>query len=144
MVESLNGERAKSASSVCGDNQPVLSPRRSLLPGSSPMSHSPGRAQSTHPRGLVGNSLDDRRAANSVNANRPLFSLHKSLDIFIQFAAKFPLVIIFLVIIFLVIPGSMAVLALYFLITILLAVPSFLVLYIAYPSLDWLLREIAS
>lgn len=152
MVESLNGERARCASLAHGDDQPILSPRRSSLlsprrsslPGSSANNYSHMRAQSTHPRGLVGNSLNDRHATNSVNVDRPLFLLHKSLDIFIQFAAKFPLVIIFLVIIFLVIPGSMAILALYLLITILLAAPSFLVLYIAYPLLDWLLREIAS
>jgi hypothetical protein len=33
-------------------------------------------------------------------------------------------------------------LALYILITVLFALPSFLILYFAYPSLDWLVREI--
>lgn len=144
MVESLNGERAKSEFSLRGDNQPVLSPRRSSLHGCSANSHSPRRAQSAISRGPLGNRLDNRHATNHVNVERSQFSFHKSLDYFIQFASKFPLVIIFLVIIFLVIPGSMAILALYLLVTILLALPSFLVLYVAYPSLDWLLREIAS
>jgi hypothetical protein len=33
-------------------------------------------------------------------------------------------------------------LTLYILITVLFALPSFLILYFAYPSLDWLVREI--
>ncbi|KOM36814.1 hypothetical protein LR48_Vigan03g019500 [Vigna angularis] len=37
---------------------------------------------------------------------------------------------------------SAAILALYILITVLFALPSFLTLYFAYPSLDWLVREI--
>ncbi|CAI0627009.1 unnamed protein product [Linum tenue] len=56
--------------------------------------------------------------------------------------AKFPLVIIFLLIILYAVPASAAILALYVLITVLFALPSFLILYFAYPSLDWLVREI--
>ncbi|CBI15166.3 unnamed protein product, partial [Vitis vinifera] len=54
----------------------------------------------------------------------------------------FPLVIIFLLIVLYAIPASAAILALYILITVLFALPSFLILYFAYPSLDWLVREI--
>ncbi|CAL1411082.1 unnamed protein product [Linum trigynum] len=56
--------------------------------------------------------------------------------------AKFPLVIIFLLIILYAVPASAAILALYVLITVLFALPSFLILYFAYPSFDWLVSEI--
>jgi hypothetical protein len=59
-----------------------------------------------------------------------------------QLTAKFPLVIIFLLIVLYAVPASAAVLVLYALITFLFALPSFLILYFAYPSLDWLVREI--
>lgn len=144
MVESLNGERAKTAFTLRSDSQPVSSPKRSLFIGSSASTHSPRRGQSTQFRGRFGSNLDDSHVTNHINVERPQFSLHKSLDFFIRFAAKFPLVIIFLVIIFLVLPGSVTVLVLYLLVTVLLALPSFLILYFAYPTLDWLLKEIAS
>lgn len=144
MVESLNGERAKSSFALRGDNQPLLSPRRNPLLGSSASTYSPRRAQTTQSQGQLRSNLDDGRISNHINLERPQFSLHKSLDYFIHLAAKFPLVIIFLVIISLVIPGSVTILVLYLLVTVLLAIPSFLVLYFAYPMLEWLLREIAS
>jgi ABC-type maltose transport system permease subunit len=58
--------------------------------------------------------------------------------------AKFPLVVIFLLIILYAIPTSAAILAMYILVTLLLALPSFLILYFAYPCLDWLVREIVT
>lgn len=77
-----------------------------------------------------------------LNAERINASLRKSLVFFVQLTAKFPLVIIFLLVVLYAIPASAAILVLYILITILFAVPSFLMLYFAYPSLDWLIREI--
>lgn len=142
MVESLNGEREKSSSSVRDDRQPAFSPRVSSRIGCSANNHSPRRAR--HTRGWSGSNPDDSRVAGYVNVERPQFSLHKSLDYFIHVASKFPLVILFLAIIFFVIPGSVAILVLYLLVTVLLALPSFLILYFAYPTLEWLLREIAS
>jgi hypothetical protein len=53
-------------------------------------------------------------------------------------------VIIFLLIVFFAIPGSLIILALYFLLTILFAVPAGLVLYFAYPILERLVNEITS
>ncbi|KNA21093.1 hypothetical protein SOVF_046410 [Spinacia oleracea] len=144
MVESLNGERAKSSCSVRDDNRLTFSPRVSSLIGCPANNHSPRRAQYTQSRGLLGSNLDDGRVTGNINVERPQFSLHKSLDYFIHVASKFPLVILFLVIIFCVIPGSVAILVLYLLVSVLLALPSILVLYFAYPTLDWLLREIAS
>ncbi|KAK9707191.1 hypothetical protein RND81_07G178800 [Saponaria officinalis] len=137
MIESLNGERSKSSLSY----QPVFS-----FPEVFATHYSPRRAHHTLSRGTLGSNDDDDNShvTGYINAERPQFSLHKSLDYFIHVAAKFPLVILFLVIIFLVIPGSFAVLVVYLLVSVLLALPSFLILYFAYPTLEWLLREIAS
>lgn len=71
-------------------------------------------------------------------------SLLKSLAFFIQLTTKFPLLVIFLLIVLYAIPASAAVLAIYALIAILFALPSTLILYFAYPWLDWLIREIFS
>ncbi|GFZ03540.1 RING/U-box superfamily protein [Actinidia rufa] len=79
---------------------------------------------------------------NYLNGERLHLSLRKSLVFFVHLTAKFPLVIVFLVIVLYAIPASAAILALYLLITILFAVPAFLVLYFAYPSSDWLVKEI--
>ncbi|GJN37002.1 hypothetical protein PR202_gb25915 [Eleusine coracana subsp. coracana] len=78
----------------------------------------------------------------SGRAERVQASLRKSLSFFVHLTAKFPLVFIFLLIVLYAIPASAAVLLLYILITVLFALPSFLILYFAYPSLDWLVREI--
>lgn len=141
MIESLNGERAKSSRSVRDDNQPTFSQKVCSYLGSSVNNANPRRALS---RGWLGSNLDDSRVAGYVNVERPQFSLHKSLDYFIHVASKFPLVILFLVIIFCVIPGSVVILVSYLLVSVLLALPSLLILYFAYPTLDWLLREIGS
>ncbi|GAB4829073.1 hypothetical protein Ancab_018735 [Ancistrocladus abbreviatus] len=142
MIESLNGDRVKSSFSLCRDYQPLCSPRRSSLLANH-ANHSPRRTQHNHePLGL--NGTDDNLITNYVNVERPQFSLHKSLDLFINLVIKFPLVIVFLAIVFLVIPGSAAILLLYLLVTILLALPSFLVLFFAFPALHWLMREITN
>uniref|UniRef100_A0A5B7BC54 RING-type domain-containing protein n=1 Tax=Davidia involucrata TaxID=16924 RepID=A0A5B7BC54_DAVIN len=143
MVENMNGDRAKSHSSLCGDHQPAWSSNRTLAMGNqvSHANHScapcirlPEQMESNHDEGpLIGSYL---------NAERLHLCLRKSLVFFVHLTAKFPLVIIFLLIVFYAIPASAAILALYILITVLFAVPSFLVLYFAYPSLDWLVREI--
>jgi len=144
MIESLNGERAKSEFLLRGHSQQAMSPGRSSLFDCSSNNHSPRRAQPTHFQGWLGNNLDNNHVIGDVIVERPQFSLHKSLDYFIRLAAKFPLVLILLVIVFLVVPGSLTVLVLYLLVTILLALPSIIVLVFAYPTLDWLLREITN
>ncbi|KAL3631213.1 hypothetical protein CASFOL_024197 [Castilleja foliolosa] len=74
-------------------------------------------------------------------SERLQLSLHKSLDFFIRMTAKVPLVVLLLIVVF-AIPASGAVLLLYLVITVVFAMPSFLVVYFAYPALDWLGREI--
>ncbi|KAL2906683.1 E3 ubiquitin-protein ligase TRIM32 [Bienertia sinuspersici] len=144
MVESLNEQRAKSYSSVCDDSQPAFPSRISSLVGCSANNYSPRRDQPTQARQWLGRNIGDTRVADDINVERPQFSLHKSLDYFIHVVSKLPLVILFLVTLFFVIPGCVAILVLYLLVSVLLALPSILVLYFAYPTLDWLLREIAS
>ncbi|GAV74539.1 zf-RING_LisH domain-containing protein [Cephalotus follicularis] len=139
MVESLNGDRVKFGSSSV-DCQPVWSPKCNLALGNQASNTVTRRTSHSHYSGPMGSYSN-----NSSNIEeRHHFSLHKSLDFFIHFTSKFPLVIIFLLILFFVIPGSAIVLVLYLLVTILFAVPSFLVLYFAYPALEWLVREISS
>lgn len=131
MVESLTGDRVKSCSAVCEDHQPILS---------SACNSYPRRVPHTHPLGQSWSNSNN----GSTNMERHHFTLHKSLDLFIHFTAKFPLVIIFLLIIFFAIPASAVILALYLLVTVLFAIPSILVLYFAYPTLDWLVKEITA
>lgn len=124
MVESLNyGDRIKSSScsSACGDNLPPPWNRASRLVGPS-----------------VGESNHD------FNAERLQSAIRKSLILLVNLTAKFPLVFMFLLIVVYAIPASIVVVAVYILVTILFAVPSFLVLYFAYPSLDWLVTEIVA
>lgn len=128
MVESLNGDRVRSHSSSCGDHLTVP-------------------AWSWN-RGLVTNNLlgprnrPDNSRSTRVNVERLQASICKSLIFFVHLTAKFPLVFVFLLIVIFAIPASAIILVLYILITVLFALPSFLVLYFAYPSLDWLVREI--
>lgn len=79
---------------------------------------------------------------NYVNAERIPLSICKFLAFFVNLIVKFPLGIIFLLIILCTIPASAAILALYILITVLFSLPWFLILYFSYRSLDWLIREI--
>lgn len=129
MIESMNGEREKSrSSSYCTDHRS----RQALS-----SSVSVGRDQS-----VVVNTDNLAGGDGSWSAERIQCALQKSLVFFFQLTSKFPLVIILLLVVVYAIPASAVILALYILVTVLLALPSFLILYFAYPSLDWLVREI--
>ncbi|XP_015894965.3 uncharacterized protein LOC107428884 [Ziziphus jujuba] len=140
MVESLNGDRMKFGSSLGSENQQILPPRGGLTIGN-PASHGNRRRASFSSCPEL--SRYDGNDGRSY-VDRQFLSLHKSLDFFIHFTSKFPLIVIFLLLIFFAIPGSAVILALYLLITVLFAIPSFLVLYFAYPMLERLVREITS
>lgn len=134
MVESMNGDRSK-FSALCGDHQ-------TMWP-SSQTSHSYTRRGHHNHRSEPSDSNHGHvYGLNYLTVETLHSSLRKSLVFFIHLTAKFPLVLIFLLIVLYAIPASAAVLALYVLITVLFALPSFLILYFAYPSLDWLVREI--
>lgn len=143
MVEGMNGDRVKSHSTFCGDTQQNCSSKSSLTSGGQVNHgnlqrghvHHPDTSSSSQNRGNTNNHLDMERVH---------ISLRKSLIFFVQLTAKFPLILIFLLIIMYAIPASAAILALYILVTILFALPSFLILYFSYPSLDWLVREIVA
>jgi len=97
----------------------------------------PGDLLNTNPDNLS-------TSTNYWNAERIQSSLRKSLVFVVHLTAKFPLVIIFLLVVVYAIPASAVILALYVLLTLLLALPSFFILLFAYPSLDWLVREITT
>lgn len=142
MLESMNGDRGKSHSAACGDHQGVCPPR-SL--GSSTGNNTERSSHYFWHSEASGSSHDGNQFHGYHHALERLhLSLRKSLIFFVHLTAKFPLVIIFLLIILYAIPASAAVLALYLVITVVFALPSFLILYFAYPSLDWLVREIVT
>lgn len=112
MVESKNGDRVRSSSAVCRDSVSYAS-----------------------------SSNNQDRDNDSLATERTPMSFHKSLDFLIRVTSKFPLVVLFLIIILFALPTSIVILMLYLIITILFALPAFLVLYFAYPALNWLARE---
>ncbi|KAK1433699.1 hypothetical protein QVD17_10614 [Tagetes erecta] len=135
MVESLNGDRVKSHLSSCVDHAPgpTWSWTRGLITNPGSHSNSLSRPQVVE---------SNRHNGIHFNGERLQSTIRKSLIYFVHLTAKFPLVFIFLLIVLYAIPASAIILAVYILISILFALPSFLVLYFAYPSLDWLVREI--
>ncbi|KAI6686373.1 hypothetical protein NL676_032286 [Syzygium grande] len=137
MVESLNGDRAKFTSSCSLESQPVSSPKRNLALGNRAGNGSLRRQPSSRNSGQLSQTEMVGRSPDGQHSPFP-----KSLDIFIDIMSKFPLVIVFLLILFFVLPGCAVILLLYLLLTILFAIPSFLVLYFAYPVLGWLVKEI--
>ncbi|XP_058070221.1 uncharacterized protein LOC131219219 [Magnolia sinica] len=143
MVESMNGDRLKSHSAFCGDHQGIWpSLNMSSASGSQANRSSSGRrAPSIHPE-RPPNTNHASLVADYWNVGMLHSSLRKSLVFFVHLTSKFPLVLILLLIVLYAIPASAAILALYILVTVLFALPSFLILYFAYPSLDWLVREI--
>ncbi|XP_076922756.1 uncharacterized protein LOC143584834 [Bidens hawaiensis] len=132
MVESLNGDRVKSHLSSCNDHVPGpgWSWARGLVTGHG------------HGNGLARPRVGESNRQGGSHGERLQTTIRKSLIYFVHLTAKLPLVLIFLLIVLYAIPASAIILVVYILITILFALPSFLVLYFAYPSLDWLVREI--
>lgn len=146
MVESMNGDRLKSHSGFCEDRQQAAWSNSNLTLGNQMtrgVNHRRGGQHVHHPDPTRSNH-HHLHFNNFLNVERIHTSLRKSLVFFVHLTAKFPLVIIFLLIVVYAIPASAAILALYILVTILFALPSFLILYFAYPSLDWLVREIVT
>ncbi|PKI53323.1 hypothetical protein CRG98_026260 [Punica granatum] len=140
MVESLNGERERFLSASCQDTQLVSSPRNHLALGSQAGVGSPRRLPTPRSSGQPWPHIE--LVPSNVVARQA--SLTKSIDLFINFMSKFPMVIIFLLILFFAVPGCALILVIYVLLTVLFAIPSFLVLYFAYPVLGWLVKEITS
>lgn len=123
MVESLNGDRVKSCPSMDdGDSTARIA------------------SSSSGARALFSSSSRPR----GERVEGRYFSLHKSLDLLVHVTSKFPFVIMLLLIVFCVIPGSAIILTIYFLLTVLFAIPSVLVLYFTYPTLKRLVREITA
>ncbi|XP_022738772.1 uncharacterized protein LOC111291361 [Durio zibethinus] len=146
MVESRNGDRSKSHSSFQGAHSPACSTSRAIDGGNQLRRVNNRRALSAthHSEHSDSSSSEGRLITNYFSVERLRSSLQKSLVFFLHLTAKFPLIVIFLLMVLYAIPASAAILALYILITVVFAVPSFLVLYSAFPSVDWLVREIIS
>lgn len=136
MVESLNGDREKSLSNCCEDHHPGWSSNSNSAPRNQVSRNNSRRVDRPLPAG------SNHSHGHYLSADRIHSSIRKSLIFFVHMTAKFPLIVIFLLIVLYAIPASAIVLALYILITVVFALPSFLILYFAYPSLDWLVREI--
>lgn len=143
MVESITGDRVKTHSTCSEDHLPVWPINGNASMESQVSQSSLRRGQ--HIRHPVPSGANGHVHVNNyLTVERLHSSLRKSLFFFVQLTAKFPLVVIFLLIVLYAIPASAAILALYILVTVLFALPSFLILYFAYPSLDWLVREIVT
>ncbi|KAF5735573.1 hypothetical protein HS088_TW15G01081 [Tripterygium wilfordii] len=142
MVESMNGDRLKSHDGFCESHyDPDWTSSCSVAQGNQVTHGNVRRGRHIHnPEPSVPNHNGTH--ASYLNAEGLHASLRKSLVFFVHLTAKFPLVLIFILIVLYAIPASAAILVLYFLVTVLFAFPSFLILYFAYPSLDWLVREI--
>lgn len=147
MVEGMNGERARSRPATHSEQHTPWLSSSSRANGNAGCSN-PTRRHLPLPPPVDTTSPTNANHANHgvpvplLNAERVQASLRKSLSFLVHLTSKFPLVFIFLLIVLYAIPASAAVLLLYILITVLFALPSFLILYFAYPSLDWLVREI--
>ncbi|KAM3324137.1 hypothetical protein P3S67_005288 [Capsicum chacoense] len=142
MVEGRNGDRVKSPSGICRDHQQDWYIRCTSVMGNNT---SVMNSRRVHGLGSPGSSTSSHNYTSGTPASQRVHSsLHKSLDLFIRVTSKFPFVIVLLLLVMFAIPSCAAVLALYLLITILFGLPSFLVLYFAYPALEWLIKEITA
>lgn len=140
MVEGMNGERTMKHIPFQVEHRPMGQPNRNHEAASNHGEAVVGRV-SGH---LAGASYVGRMIDHYFRTGRADSSISKSLALVAHAMSKVPLVVIFLLVILYAIPASAAILALYILITLVFALPSFFVLYFAYPSLDWLVREIFS
>jgi hypothetical protein len=142
MVEGMNGERARSRSGIYTEQHTSSLPSSSRANGNANAGYSNPTRRPLQPQADTSNANHANHGIPLLNSERVQASLRKSLSFLVHLTAKFPLVFMFLLIVMYAIPASAAVLLLYILITVLFALPSFLILYFAYPSLDWLVREI--
>ncbi|KAM3304333.1 hypothetical protein P3S67_015365 [Capsicum chacoense] len=141
MVESRNGDRMKSPSTIYNDQLVCSFPCTSMTRIQSSVTN----CRRAHRLGSSGSGTSGpSNTSGTRTMQRAQFSLQKSLDFFFRLTSKFPLVVVLLLVVIFVIPSSVIILILYLVITILFGLPSFLVLYFAYPALDWLVREITA
>uniref|UniRef100_A0A7N0ZWU1 RING-type domain-containing protein n=1 Tax=Kalanchoe fedtschenkoi TaxID=63787 RepID=A0A7N0ZWU1_KALFE len=116
MVEGLNGDRAGSRTPPCESSSCHNHTTRPVL----------------------------RTRAGTSDANRRPTGFNKPWDVLVRLTSKLLLLLVFVLIVLFVVPLSAAVVAAYLIVTVVAAVPSLLILYFAYPLLDWLVREISS
>lgn len=141
MLETMNGDRGKSHYTRKGDQDSVLTTNGNASMGNHLSNNNLKRGLHVcHPE--LSGERNPGRVGNDVNVGTLQYSFQKSLLFFIHWTAKFPLILIFLVIALYAIPASAVILAAFVLATGLFALPTFLILCFSYPSLEWLVREI--
>lgn len=140
MVESMNVDGKRSHSSMCSDHKPALSMNNTARRTSNRRPLPTRRPIQPHHQLQLGSYFFNRYLV-CQNLHT---SLHKSFVFFARLMAKLPLIIIFILTVMYAIPVTVTILVVHALITVLFAIPSFLVLYFAYPSLDWLITEIVN
>lgn len=145
MVENMNGDRSHTYAPYATDHH-VNWLSNSALPSGNRSSHGNDRSSYSNepPHESQGNVGHIAAVGEYLSVNRLRTSLQKSLVYLVHLTSKFPLIVILLLIILYAVPASAAILTLYIVVTIVFALPSFLILYFAYPSLDWLVKEILS
>lgn len=151
MVENRNGDRFNSHSTTRAE---VHHHQQNSLKSSSSVPANRGadanyRSRPRHnARRVTSSTRTDSdgttRSLHNLTMERLHTSFQKSLVFFVHFIAKLPLVIVFLLVVIYAVPACAAILIIYVLVTLVFAVPSFLVLYLSYPALDWLVGEIMS
>uniref|UniRef100_A0A7N0TN59 RING-type domain-containing protein n=1 Tax=Kalanchoe fedtschenkoi TaxID=63787 RepID=A0A7N0TN59_KALFE len=139
MVESMNGDRSKSHSSRCSNHQPAWSLSHAISSSNrrTPLNRRPVLTNQPQPQEIRGHPFSRYLVLQNLQT-----SLHKSFVFFARLTAKFSLIVMCLLILLYAIPVTATILLVYVLFTFLFAFPSLLVLYFAYPSLDWLIKEI--
>ncbi|MCL7040002.1 hypothetical protein MKW94_026942 [Papaver nudicaule] len=138
LVENANGNQIRLCPSSCTDERVFQS-----------SSNSTSLCQRSYSSSILNpqeppSSSGTREGSSSsfMRSWRVCTSLPKSLALLLHITVKFPVIAVFMLIVFYIIPASAAILVGYLLITFLFALPSFLVLYFSYPILNWLVREI--
>lgn len=139
MVESMNGDRIKSGSSFCRSYQNSYP-----MDGNSPVRNRVSHINIRQARQSEHNHHQPHVMTGYLHSGRLQLSVRKSLAFFAHLTTKFPLIIVRILIVIYAVPVSLVILALFILITVVFAIPSILVLYFAFPTMDWLVRELVN
>ncbi|XVE56870.1 hypothetical protein DITRI_Ditri04bG0045000 [Diplodiscus trichospermus] len=142
MVESMNGDSSKSHSSFHGAHPPAFATNRTIAGENQPRDVTQASCATYHSEQSESSRNEGRLITIYFIAERIQSSIRESFVFILHLIAKFPLIVIFFLMVLYAIPASAAILALYIVMTVVFAVPSFLILYLAFPTLEWLVKEI--
>ncbi|KAF9614644.1 hypothetical protein IFM89_019621 [Coptis chinensis] len=137
LVESANGNRTKSRPTSFSKSESYQPPVIPLVRQSTSIASSREYLDEPFQSATI-----SRHAENHLLGGwRICDPLRKLLGLLLHLTAKFPMVVMFLLVVLYVIPASAAILVVYLLLTFLFALPSVMVLYFSYPILEWLVKE---